>query len=145
VAHFLAQRNAWLHGGPNSAPQRDAWLHNRAAGLQAEARYHSQAPLEVLYSALSRATSDSHASVELLTSMKAATEEQMQRQQDLRARHVQLLQQDDRHKSQAVAMLAGLQALLAAKLDLMQGHCGTEFVASDQQYSTATADVLALS
>jgi hypothetical protein len=134
VAHFLAQRNAWLHGGPNSAPQRDAWLHNRAAGLQAEARYHSQAPLEVLYSALSRATSDSHASVE-----------KMQRQQDLRARHVQLLQQDDRHKSQAVAMLAGLQALLAAKLDLMQGHCGTEFVASDQQYSTATADVLALS
>lgn len=112
--------------------------------LQAETRYHTQAPMEVLYAALGHATSDSHASVGLLTELKAAVEDEAVKQQDLCARQAALKSQDDAEKLQGIAMMAGLQSLMSAKLDLMQGHHSTGLMMTNTHYTTATANVLSL-
>ena len=100
--------------------------------------------MEVLYSALSNATSDSRSSVELLTGLKAAVEEEAVKQQDLCAQQAALKAQDDVEKLQGVAMMTGLQALMAAKLDLMQGQDSFGPMLMNTQYNTATANVLTL-
>ena len=100
--------------------------------------------MEVLYSALGHSTSDSQASVELLTGLKAAIEDEAVKQQDLRARQAALKEQDDEEKLEGVAMMSGLQALMSAKLDLMQGHESVGLMMMNTQYTTATANVLSL-
>ena len=147
---FVHSSLAWPALTPYANCVRSTLAHGQATSdycehiLQAESRYHTQNPMEVLYAALGHSTSDSHASVELLTGLKAAVEDEAVKQQDLCARQAALKDQDDEEKLQGIAMMSGLQALMSAKLDLMQGHERVGLMMSNTQYTTATANVLSL-
>jgi hypothetical protein len=142
---------AFLHESSKTIDRKDgpiSWeesrKHEHLERLQSETKYHSQAPLDRLYSALSHSTADSIESVALMTRMADAIATENGRIRHLREREAALAKADESSGDSVVAMLNGLHALMAAKVDLMRGAFTGGQVARTNQYETVSGNVLAL-
>eukprot|EP00892_Ulva_mutabilis_P001157 jgi/Ulvmu1/11041/UM007_0222.1 len=128
---------------------RLAELETQVASLQAavdesEARFHSQAPLERLYAALADATSDSAQSLAITTGMREAAAATQGTLRGLRERDAEATRRQQGRSHEGADMMASVHALLAAKLEFMQVHGAGSRMAMNTQYTTDTANVLAI-
>lgn len=147
AAHEEAR--AAYHKVQDTHDSRLAELEGQVASLQAavdeaETRFHSQAPLERLYAALGDATSDSQQSMKLISGMREALAAQQGGLRGLREREAEATQRRDGRTHEGADMMAGLHALLSAKLEYMQGHGVGSRMANNKQFTTESANVLSI-